>query len=146
MHYGNVLTGFKTDYEAYSLLKKQDEPDAPVVNDKDKEKKIIKWMPLFEDALSRTFGSKGPLIYVLRENANVPSEVDDPLNPNSHYGQSGSMIEDLLCYMNIACKIGTSTDDFTMKIAKLFANLPSFFALDRLYTGVRIKCTYFMKT
>jgi hypothetical protein len=95
MHYGNVLTGFKTDYEAYSLLKKQDEPDAPVVNDKDKEKKIIKWMPLFEDALSRTFGSKGPLIYVLRENADVPSEVDDPLDPNSHYGQSGSMIEEL---------------------------------------------------
>ena len=95
MHYGNVLVGFKTDYEAYSLLKKQDEPDAPVVNDKDKEKKIIKWMPLFEDALSRTFGSKGPLIYVLRENVEVPSEVDDPLDPNSHYGQSGSMIEEL---------------------------------------------------
>ena len=96
MHYGTVLTGFKMDYEAYSLLKKQDEPDAPVVNDKDKEKKIIKWMPLFEDALSRTFGSKGPLIYVLRENADVPSEVDDPLDPNSHYGQSGSMIEELI--------------------------------------------------
>jgi hypothetical protein len=96
MHYGNVLTGFKTDYEAYSLLKKQDEPDAPVVNDKDKEKKIIKWMPLFEDALSCTFGSKGPLIYVLRENADVPSEDDDPLDLNSHYGQSGSMIEELI--------------------------------------------------
>ena len=96
MHYGNVLTGFKLDYEAYSLLKKQDEPDAPVVNDKDKEKKVIKWMPLFEDALSRTFGSKGPLIYVLRENADVPSEEDDPLDPSSHYGQSGSMIEELI--------------------------------------------------
>jgi hypothetical protein len=36
MHYGNVLTGFKMDYEAYSLLKKQDEPDAPLVNDKEK--------------------------------------------------------------------------------------------------------------
>jgi hypothetical protein len=92
--YGNA--GFKMDYEAYSLLKKQDEPDAPVVNDKDKEKKIIKWMPLFEDVLSHTFGSKGPLIYVLHENATVPSEVDDPLNPNSHYGQSGSMIEELI--------------------------------------------------
>ena len=96
MHYSNVLTGFKTDYEAYSLLKKQDEPEAPVVNDKDKEKKIIKWMPLFEDALSRTFGSKGPLIYVLRENADVPTEVNDPLDVNCHYGQSGSMIEELI--------------------------------------------------
>lgn len=96
MHYGNVLTGFKTDYEAYCLLKKQDEPEAPVVNDKDKEKKIIKWMPLFEDALSRTFGSKGPLIYVLRDNAAVPTETDDPLDENCHYGQSGSMIEELI--------------------------------------------------
>jgi len=96
MHYGNVLTGFKMDYEAYSLLKKQDVPEAPVVNDKDKEKKIIKWMPLFEDALSRTFGSKGPLIYVLRENVDVPTEIDDPLDANCHYGQSGSMIEELI--------------------------------------------------
>ena len=42
MHYNNVLTGFKTDYEAYTLLRKQDEPEAPLVNDKDKEKKVIK--------------------------------------------------------------------------------------------------------
>ena len=96
MHYTNVLTGFKTDYEAYILLKKQDEPDPPVVNDKDKEKKIIKWMPLFEDALSRTFGSKGPLIYVLREKAAVPLEADDPLLPDAHFGESGSMIEELI--------------------------------------------------
>jgi hypothetical protein len=54
-------------------------------------------MPLFEDALSRTFGSnKGPLIYVLRDNVDVPTEVDDPLDPNCHYGQSGSMIEELI--------------------------------------------------
>ena len=66
IHYDNILSGFKTDYEAYSLLKKQDEPTAPVVNDKDKGKKIIKWMPLFEDALSRNFGPKGPLIYIFR--------------------------------------------------------------------------------
>ena len=96
MHYSNILTGFKTDHEAYALLKKQDKPDPPVVSDKDKEKKIIKWMPLFEDALSRTFGSKGPLIYVLRENSAVPAEVDDPLVANAHYGQSGSMLEELI--------------------------------------------------
>ena len=96
MHYRDVLTGFKVDHEAYTLLKKQDEPDAPVVNDKDKEKKIIKWMPLFEDALSRTFGPRGPLIYVLRENPAVPAEIDDPLDANAHYGQSGSMLEELI--------------------------------------------------
>ena len=96
MHYGNVLTGFKMDFDAYILLRKQEDPEVPLVNDKDKDKKIIKWMPLFEDALSRTFGSKGPLIYVLRDTVAVPSEVDDPLDVNAHYGRSGSMLEELI--------------------------------------------------
>lgn len=42
MHYFNILKAFKEDHEAYVLLKKQDEPKYPAVNDKDKEKKIIK--------------------------------------------------------------------------------------------------------
>ncbi len=96
MHYGNILSTFKTDYEAYALLRKQDAPEVPTLNDKDKEKKVIKWAPLFEDALSRTFGSKGPLIYVLRETAAVPSEADDPLEAGCHYGASGSMLEELV--------------------------------------------------
>ena len=96
MHHTNVLTGFKADNEAYMILKKQDKPDVPVVNDKDREKKIIKWVPIFEDAFSRTFGSKGPLIYVLRENVTVPDEIDDPLDANSHFGASGSMMEELI--------------------------------------------------
>ena len=96
MHYTNVLKGFKEDFDAYVTLKKQDNPDVPLVNDKDKEKKVIKWVPLFEDTLSRTFGSKGPLIYVLREDAAVPSEVDDPLQARAHYGSSGSLMEELI--------------------------------------------------
>ena len=96
MHYNNVLKGFKDDYEAYALLIKPDSPEAPVVNDKDKEKRVIKWIPLFEDCLSRTFGSKGPLIYVLREDAAVPSVADDPLEAGAHYGASGSLLEELI--------------------------------------------------
>ena len=96
MHYSNVLSGFKTDHEAYQLLRKQDAPDVPMVNDKDKEKKIIKWVPLFEDTLSRTFGSKGPLLYVIREAAEVPPEADDPLDADSHFGSSGSLLEELI--------------------------------------------------
>ena len=96
MHYVNVLSNFKSDHEGYELLKKGDSPDTPLVNDKDKEKKIIKWVPLFEDALSRTFGSKGPLSYVIRDTVAVPAEVDDPLEPDAHYSaQNGSMIEEL---------------------------------------------------
>ena len=96
MHYRDILTGFKIDHEAYALLKKQDKPDAPIVSDKDKEKRIIKWIPLFEDALSRTFGPRGPLIYLLRKISAVPAEVNDPLVTNAHYGQSESMLEELI--------------------------------------------------
>ena len=65
MHFVNVIGGFKTEYNSYVLLKKQTSPKVPLVSDKDKEKKIIKWVPLFEDALSRTFGSNGPLVYIV---------------------------------------------------------------------------------
>ena len=51
MNYVNVLGYFKTDYDAYVLLKKNTYPEVTLVSDKDKEKKTIKWVSLFEDAL-----------------------------------------------------------------------------------------------
>ena len=88
MHYTNVLSNFRDDYENFKQLKKQDKPETPVINDKDREEKVIKWSHLFEDALSRTFGARGPLIYVIRDCSDVPSEDDDPLEANAHYGSS----------------------------------------------------------
>ena len=93
MHFVNVIGGFKTEYNSYVLLKKQTSPKVPLVSDKDKEKKIIKWVPLFEDALSRTFGSNGPLVYIVWDNSKVPNVRDDPLTANAHHGESGSMLE-----------------------------------------------------
>lgn len=46
MHYNSVMSNF-VDWEAYKDLKKQDKPDVPLMNDRDKEKSIIKWAPLF---------------------------------------------------------------------------------------------------
>lgn len=97
MHYNNILANFKVDHAAYITLKRQDAPQIPLVNDKDRDKKVIKWVPLFEDAMSRTFGSKGPLKYVLRETADVPDEEDDPLANNSYYSEeAGSLLEELV--------------------------------------------------
>ena len=127
MNYQNVLSRFKDDYEAYISLKKQDSPETPLVNDKDKDKKIIKWVPLFEDASSRTFGVKGPLKYVIRDSATVPDDNDDPLVQDSYYSaQAGSMMEELILrlphedptfrddnktvYMAIAKVAGTSVE------------------------------------
>ena len=93
MNYINVLDYFKTDHDAYSLLRKKDSPDTPFVNNNDKEKKIIKWAPLFEDALSCTFWIKGYLVHVIRESAIVPDVTDYPLDSDSHYGAVGSLLE-----------------------------------------------------
>ena len=54
MHYANVLQDFKVDFEAYTSLKEDDAPKAPSINDKDNDRKVIKWAPIFKDCLSRT--------------------------------------------------------------------------------------------
>ena len=103
MHYANVLADFKVDHEAYKALKDDDAPKAPSINDKDNDRKVIKWAPIFKDCLSRTFGHNGPLIYVLRENAAVEDEGLDPLGANaatgiinSYFGNSGSFQDELI--------------------------------------------------
>ena len=73
-------------------MKKKTSQEVPLFSDKDKEKKV----PIFDDALSHTFGSKGPLVYIVRENAEVPDVGYDDLTENSHYGASGSMLEELI--------------------------------------------------
>ena len=54
------------------------------------------WVPLFEDALLHTFDSKGPLVYIVRENSKLPDVGYDPLPENAHYGASISISEELI--------------------------------------------------
>jgi len=79
MHYDKVLSGFKAEYKSYKDPKREDTPNAPSIQDKDGYKRVIKWAPIFKDALSRTYGSRGPLIYILWSKQDVPSEDEDPL-------------------------------------------------------------------
>ena len=95
MHYTNVLSKFKIEWESYEELKDNDEPETPLINDKDADKKVIKWAPIFIDSLARSYGARGPLSYVLRENEAVPTEVVDPLGANAYFGTSGSLHEEL---------------------------------------------------
>ena len=92
MHYGNVFSEFKVEWDAYKYLRTQDYPKVPKVNDKDQDRKIICWSPIFLDCLSSTCGSRGPLRYVLRDNNKVPGEVEDPLLLDTCYGQSGRLL------------------------------------------------------
>jgi len=95
MNYANVLSTFKIEYEAYVSLKDEDEPKVPKINDKDHDRRIIRWAPIFRDCLASTFGARGPLSYVLRDNVNVPNEIDDPLLPGCYYGESESLLSEL---------------------------------------------------
>ena len=67
MNYGNVLSSFKIEWDNYEELKKEDDPDVPGINDKYNDCKVIKWVSTFNFCLYRTYGSRGPLFYVLRE-------------------------------------------------------------------------------
>ena len=103
MHYGNILSNFKVEWESYQDLKTKDEPTPPTINDRDNDRKIIKWAPIFHDCLGKMYGAHGPLAYILREDEAVPSEVDDPLGTddttnqiNSHFGASGSLHNELI--------------------------------------------------
>jgi hypothetical protein len=96
MHYNTVLKNFKIEWDSYQDLKKQDDPTVPLVNDKDNDRKIIKWVPIFLDCLSRTYGVRGPLAYVLRDDPDVPDQAADPLQASTHYGASGSLHDELI--------------------------------------------------
>ena len=98
LHYSNILSVFnKIEYDAYEKLQKEDPPKVPSVNDSDNDRKIIKWAPAFKDCMmSRTFGVKGPLAYVIRDDVAVTPEVDDPLMGNDYYGVSGSLQSELI--------------------------------------------------
>ena len=68
-----------------------------MVNGGDNDKKVINWGPIFMDCLSRTYGSNGPLVYILREDIAVSTEAIDPIQvdhitsvTNRHFGKSGS--------------------------------------------------------
>ena len=95
MHYTKVLSNFKIEWEAYLELKSEDPPTPPSISDKDADRKVIKWAPIFQDCLSRTYGSRGPLIYVLREESKVPTEVEDPLDGDDYFGKSGCLHDEL---------------------------------------------------
>ena len=48
------------------------------------------------DCLSRTYGTKGPLVYVLGEDQEVPDEGEDPLQSNTYFGEVGCLYDELI--------------------------------------------------
>ena len=85
------IKDFSIKWDTYQDLCDQDEPDVPLVSNKDGDRKIIKWVPIFLDCLlEHSYGIRGPLVYALRDDPTVPPEAQDPLEPQSYYGSSGT--------------------------------------------------------
>ena len=79
MHYGNVLSTFNIEWEAYEATMSEYDPKVPKIVDRDGDRRIIRWEPIFLDNLDAIIGDKGPLRYVLRDEPIVPLEGTIPL-------------------------------------------------------------------
>ena len=59
IHYSNILSRFKIEWDTYEEFNKYYDPDVPVITDKDNDRKVIKWVSIFPVCISQTYGSRG---------------------------------------------------------------------------------------
>ena len=101
MHYSNVLKDFYIIWQALEKMSKQNTPKLPTLS---KNNTPLKWCESFKHYLYSTFGVRHiPLTYVIRdsvdvtpESGNNPHAVYDPLQAGKAYGNSGSILGDLI--------------------------------------------------
>ena len=96
MHYGNIISTFKIEWEAYKAIMSEDDPTVPKIVDRYGDRIIICWAPIFLDSLDAIIGAKGPLRYVLSYEPIVTLERNDPLDRNAYYGASGGLADELV--------------------------------------------------
>ena len=94
MGHASVLENFKIEHEAYLSVKDDDDLNVSKMNDRDNDRKIIRCAPIFNDFLSNSCGSRGPMKCVLREHHTVPDKVVHLLLSNCEHGESGSLISE----------------------------------------------------
>lgn len=103
MHYNNVLKDFHIEWKAIVSMSKDTAPDIPCIH---KNNPPLRWADTFMDYCLNTFGvRKAPLAYVIRPEVEVlpesraPNDTDSPIDPlkdNCSYGNSGSVLDDLI--------------------------------------------------
>ena len=57
MAYSSVLAKFKIEHESYLSIKDDDDAKITKIIDKDNDRKVFRWDPIFKDCLSSSFGS-----------------------------------------------------------------------------------------
>lgn len=82
MGYSSVFETFKIKYEVHLSANGEDEPKVPEIDDKDNDRKIIRWDTMSKDCLSSSCRSPAPLSCALREDPTATDEVMDPLLPS----------------------------------------------------------------
>ena len=98
MDYTNVLRGFYVEWESITKLMEEDRPVVPVLS---KNNTPLKWLESFKDCTYRTFGVRNcPVSYIIRDDDTVPAEADDPLQAGRAYGESGSVIDEMIRRLN----------------------------------------------
>ena len=95
-HYGNVLSAFNIEWEVYEAITSENDPKVPKIVDRDGDRRIICWAPIFMDSPDAIIGATGPLSYVLRDEPIVPLEGNNPLHQNAYYGDSGGLADELV--------------------------------------------------
>ena len=75
--------------------------DAPTLPLLSKNNPPLKWCESFKQYLYAKFGvRKVPLLYVIRENEDVTPEAEDALLEGKAYGESGSLLSDLIARLS----------------------------------------------
>ena len=74
----------------------EDDPKVPKIVDRDGDRRIILWAPIFLDDPDAIIGAKGTLIYVLRDEPIGPLEGNDTLDQNAYYGAGGGLANELV--------------------------------------------------
>ena len=86
-----VMQNFEEQWKALEDRKEEGDPDTPLIS---KSLPIIKWTEAFKNHLTRCIGVRHcPLLYVVRENANVLAPCP-ALEPSQPYSQEHGFIEE----------------------------------------------------
>ena len=94
MRWTHVGKNFKVQWDALVRRKEEDRPDTPTIT---KALPILKWIPAFEDHLSRCIGVRDiPLSYVVRADVQVPAAAPALMNNQPHSEEHGSMIAEMV--------------------------------------------------
>ena len=91
-----VMRNFGQQWKASKEAKEETQPDVPTIGNKS-SLSVIRWIEAFRDHTLRCYGARNiPLLYVIRENVNVPAICPARAQDQPYTEEHGSIIDDLV--------------------------------------------------